>query len=67
MSLHHFVEIINLTCTIGHVQLTQQNVATVRKYTVSREVVDSHTAGIFIQDTAYFHSDSLNFKSKFIE
>ena len=31
-----------------------------------REVADSHTPGIFIRDTAYFHCDSLNYESHFI-
>ena len=33
----------------------------------SREVADSRTPGIFIQDTAYFHCDSLNYKSQFMK
>ena len=34
---------------------------------LSREGTDSRAAGIFIQDTAYFHSDSLDYKPHFIE
>ena len=33
----------------------------------NREVADFHTAGIFIWDTSYFHCDSLNYESQFIE
>ena len=41
--------------------------ASLHEWRNNREVADSRTAAIFIQDTAYFHCDSLNYESHFIE
>ena len=51
MSIYHFFEIVYLYHWV--LQLLQQSVP-------SRELTDSRTADIFIQDMAYFHCDSLN-------
>ena len=49
MSLHHFVEIVYLT--IGYYNL-HNKVCLPYLHSVSREVADSRTAGIFAQDAA---------------
>ena len=55
-----------LTLKVHNVNASPQQLFGAQTFWVT-EVADSHTAGIFIQDTASFHRESMNYEPQFIE